>query len=264
MATIAEVARILDVDRESAKRWATDFAEHLSLTANPRKGRERRFTEADLRVLALIAEHYEMDEEADDIHYALNSGYQHEERFVEFARLHSPLFQELPDEIDETWQHGVLIGGMACRELPQVARAYKLAADELVKQALASQEPHELDYPILFLYRHTVELFLKAALASPPEHHDLGRLIQLLEAECGNKLAGWIKDRLWDFHKIDCMSDMFRYAEPPADGELWIDFHQLQTVIDKLVQAFEQYMNQRQEEAQTTKRRNDNVLEPHE
>lgn len=245
MATIAEVARILDVDRESVKRWATDFAEYLSLTANPKVGEERRYTEADLRVLAVIAEHYEMDDQADDIHYALNSGYQHEDRFVQFARLHSPLFQEVPEEIDETWQHGVVIGGMAYRELPQVARAYKLAADELVKQALASQEPHELDYPILFLYRHTVELYLKAALASPPEHHDLGRLIQLLEAECGNKLAGWIKDRLWDFHKIDCMSDVFRYASLPSFNELWVDLHQAKSVMDRLVEAFESFIASR-------------------
>lgn len=248
MATISEVAHLLNVDRDSVKRWSTKFAEHLSLTAHPKKDQERHFTEADLRVLAVIAEECEMDGEADDIHYALNSGRQYDERFLEFARLHSPLFQDVPEEIDESWQHGVLIGGMACRHLPQVARAYKLAADELVKQALTNYEPHELDYPILFLYRHTIELYLKVALTNPPEHHDLSRLIQLLEVECGKTLAGWVKDRLWDFHKIDHMSDMFRYAEPPADGELWIDFHQLQMVIDKLVQAFEEYVAQKREE----------------
>ena len=47
--------------------------------------------------------------------------------------------------MDETWRHGTLIGGMACRELRQVARAYKLAADELLKQALEKYEPHELE-----------------------------------------------------------------------------------------------------------------------
>jgi DNA-binding transcriptional MerR regulator len=253
MATIAEVARLLDVDRDSVRRWATEFAEHLSLTANPKKGQERQFTEADLRVLAVIAEHFEMENDASDIHYALNSGSQYEEPFLEFARIHTPLFQEVPEEIDETWQHGVLIGGMACRDLPQVAAAYKLAADELVKRALASQEPHELDYPILFLYRHTVELYLKAALTTAPEHHDLSRLIQLFEAECGNTIADWIKDRLWDFHKIDHMSALFRYAEPPSNVELWIDFHQLQTVMDKLVQAFEEYMARKTEEERTKK-----------
>ncbi len=42
------------------------------------------------------------------------------------------------------------------------------------------------------------------------------------------------------------MAALFRYADVPADGELWIDFHHLQAVIDKLVQAFEQYIEQKE------------------
>jgi hypothetical protein len=249
MATVSETARFLGVERDKVKKWAKEFAEHLSLTAQPAKGQERHFSEADLPVLAVIAEHLELGNEADDVHYALNSGQQYAEPLLEMARLHSPLFQEPSDEIDETWQHGTLIGGMACRDLPQVARAYKLAADELLKQALSKYEPHELDYPVLFLYRHTVEVYLKAALDNPPGHHDLSRLIQLLEAESGKKIAGWVRDRLWDFHKIDNMAALFRYADPPADGELWIDLHQLRAVIDKLVQAIEQFMEQKRQTA---------------
>jgi hypothetical protein len=193
MATVSELARLLGVGRDTVKWWAKEYAEYLSLTARPAKGQERQFSEADLRVLAVIAEQTKMiderDGEADDVHDALNSGRQYDERFLELGRLHSPLFQDPSDDIDETWRHGVLIGGMARRNLRQVARAYKLAADELLKQALSYFEPHELDYPVLFLYRHTVELYLKAALEKPPLHHDLSSLIQLLEAEAGKKLA---------------------------------------------------------------------------
>jgi len=242
MATVSEVAEFLGVNRDKVKRWTKEFAEYLSLTAQSAKGKERQFGEADLRVLAVVAEHLELGNDADDVHFALNSEQQYSEPLVELARLHSPLFQDPSDEMDETWQHGTLIGGMACHDLPQVARAYKLAADELLKLALSKYEPHELDYPILFLYRHTVEVYLKAALDQPPEHHDLSRLIQLLEAEGEKKIAGWVKDRLWDFHKIDNMASLFRYADPPDDGERWIDFHQLHVVIDKLVQAFEKYI----------------------
>lgn len=242
MATVSEVARLICVEPGKVKRWATEFAEYLSLTARLGKGKERQFSEADLRVLAVIANHLESGNDSDDVHYALNTGEQYAEPLLEMAELHSPLFQDPSEEMDETWRHGTLIGGMACRDLSQVARAYKLAADELLKQALAKYEPHELDYPVLFLYRHTVEVYVKAALDNPPEHHDLSRLIQLLEAESGKKIAGWVKDRLWDFHRIDKMAALFRYADPPADGELWIDFHQLQAVIDKSVQAIEQYM----------------------
>ena len=242
MATVSEVARFVGVERDKVKAWAKEFAEYLSLTAQPAKGQERQFSEADLRVLAVVANHLEMGNDSDDVHYALNTGEQYAESLLEMAELYTPLFQDPSDEMDETWQHGTLIGGMACRELSQVARAYKLAADELLKQATSKYEPHELDYPVLFLYRHTVEVYLKAALDNAPEHHDLSRLIQLLETESGKEIAGWVKDRLWDFHKIDKMAALFRYADPPEDGELWIDFHQLQAVIDKIVQAIEQYM----------------------
>lgn len=248
MATVSEVARLLGVEPGKVKRWAKQFAEYMSLTARPAKGRERQFTEADLRVLAVVAEHLEFGNDEGDVHYALNSGAQYAEPLLELARLNSPLFQEPSEEMDETWRHGSLIGGMACRDLPQVARAYKLAADELLKQALEKYEPHELDYPVLFLYRHTVEVYLKAALDNPPEHHDLSRLIQLLEAESGKKIAPWVKERLWDFHRIDNMAALFRYADPPADGELWIDFYHLQAVIDKLAQAIEEYMATRTRE----------------
>ena len=109
-------------------------------------------------MLAVVAEHLELGNDEDDVHYALKSGERYAEPLIELARLNSPIFQDPSDEMDETWQHDVLIGGMACGDLLQVARAYKLAADELVRQALSKYEPHELDYPILFLYRHTVEI----------------------------------------------------------------------------------------------------------
>jgi len=245
MATISDVARLLAVDRDTVKKWTTEFAEHLSLTANPSKGKERQFGEADLRVLALVADFWEDDPDLENIHAMLNSGDFNEEHFAEFARLQTPLFQEMPDEIDDTWQHGVVIGGMASRNLPQVARAYKTAADELLKQALSQYEPHEIDYPIFFLYRHTIEIYLKAMLTTPPETHDLGRLIELLEQQAGRKIALWVKDRLWDFQRMDRHSDVFRYADPPPDGELWVDFHHLKAVMDRLVEAFEERITRR-------------------
>ena len=55
MATVSEVARIIGVESGKVKRWAKDFAEYLSLPDHPGKGRERQFTESDLRVLAVVA-----------------------------------------------------------------------------------------------------------------------------------------------------------------------------------------------------------------
>lgn len=243
MATISEVAQHLGVDRDTVKTWATEFAEHLSLTANPPKGKERQFGEADLRVLALVSDFWEDDPDLQNIHAMLNSGNFNEDRFAEFACLRTPVFQEVPEEIDEDWRNGVLIGGMAERSLPQVAKAYKTAADKLLKQALSKFEPHEVDYPIFFMYRHCIEVYLKAILASPPRTHDLGRLILLLEQQFKTTIAAWVKDRLWEFQRLDQQSDLFRYADLPADGELWIDFNHLKLVIDRLTEAFEEQLS---------------------
>ncbi len=238
MPTLIEVARCLRVDRSELRVWTTTFSEHLSPEAVSAAGEEPQYNEADLRVLAFVAEQIEAGAEPEEIADLLQGEGSSEARFVEFARLHTPLFRDVPDEIDEMWGHGSLIGGMAARQLAQVARSYKAAADELAGRALASQEPHELDYPVLFLYRHAIELYLKALLSDRPRTHNLGRLIDLLEGQYGGKLDGWIADHLRDFHEIDRKSDMFRYADSPSGGELWVDFHQLRAVLDRLVEVF--------------------------
>lgn len=245
MATLAEVAKLLEVGRDDVKRWAVEFAEHLDPPANPTKGRERQFGEADLRVLALVAEEESLGQEAEDIHYSLNTEAQFAERFVEFAALNTPLFQEPPEEMDETWQHGVLIGGMAHRDWAAVARAYKAAGDALVETALKDWDVTDLAYPVIFNYRQAVELYLKGLLDAKPGHHDLGELVRLVEQQYKGKLPGWMKDRILDLHAIDRKSDMFRYAEPEAPGELWVDLHQLRMVMDRLVAAFDPVLARR-------------------
>lgn len=242
MITITKVAQLCGVDRDTVKTWTKEFSEHFSLTANPPSGSKRQFNEADLRVCALLSEYWEDEPDLENIHAMLNSGDYLNERYLEFGRTHTNVFQDVPDEIDETWQHGTLIGGMAMRDLPHVAKAYKAAADELLALALSKYEPHELDYPIMFLYRHSLELYLKALLHTPPGNHDLLALVGLLEKQFGSNVAPWIANRIRDFHAIDQMSAMFRYADGPSSSELWVDFHQLKHVMDKLVAAFEEQL----------------------
>jgi len=203
MATLTDVARSLGVDPSKVWEWATAFSDHLSPDAVSAADDKPQYNEADLRVLAFVAEQVGAGAETEEIADMLHGEGQFEDRFVEFVRLKIPLFRDVPDEIDETWGHGTLIGGMAARHHAQVARSYKVAADELAGLALSSHEPHELDYPVLFL------------------------------------LDGWIAHRLRDFHEIDRRSDMFRYAESPSGGELWVAFHQLRAALDRLVEAFE-------------------------
>lgn len=252
MRTIGDVSRLLGVDRDKIKAWLREFSEHFSETARPRTGAKRLFTEGDTRALALINEYREEEPDLANIHAMLNSGEQHSERIVEFVRHNTPVFQEVPDDIDETWTHGVLLSSMYVRPMIEVARSYKYAADELVKEALSFQEPHLLDYPIFFTYRHTLELYLKLVLDDQQQAkgigHDLGRLIRAVETKLGAESSEWVRTRLHEFNEIDPTSDLFRYANRAPKHrqhvETWVDLCQLKSVMDRLCDLFETHISQ--------------------
>lgn len=251
MRTLGDMARLLSAGRDRIKSWVEDFGDNLSEHASPLPGKTRRFTELDARVLALINQYWD-DEEPDlePIRAALARGEQHSEGIVEFVHSNTPIFQETPDDIDETWTHGVILSSTWVRPMVEVARSYKYAADELVKEALSFGEPHLLDYPIVFNYRHAIELYLKLILNDPQKardvEHNLGRLIEAVEAKIGKDMNEWTRSRLNEFHHIDPYSDRFRYADRAPQhqtlDEVWIDFRQLKSVMDRLCDMFEAHI----------------------
>ena len=250
MRTIGDASRLIGVDRDTIKGWLKEFSEHFSESARPRSGATRLFTDDDTLTLALISEYWEDDPDLENIHAMLNNGDQQSEHYIECVRLNTPIFQEVPDNLDEPWTHGVLLSSMYVRPMIEVARSYKYAADELVREALSFQEPHHLDYPIFFTYRHTLELYLKLVLDDPQQAkdigHDLGRLIRAVEEKLGGKTSEWTRSRLHEFNEIDPTSDLFRYADRAPEHrkhvEVWVDLCLLKSVMDRLCEAFESHI----------------------
>jgi hypothetical protein len=240
MRTVSEVAHLFDVDRDVVKKWCHEFAEHLSEEATPPKGEPRRFTEADVRALSLVWYYWEDDPDYENIHACLNSGDQDDEQFLEFAELNTPIFQEPPDDLDED-SYGALIGGMATHDMVRTARSFKCVLEELFRSASSRHEPHELAYPVFYTCRHVLELYLKVLMGEAYEKtHRLDDLAKAVEKKYGASLPPWMKDRILDFHRIDPNSDLFRFADKKQKGgELWIDFAQLRTVMDKMCEAFD-------------------------
>jgi hypothetical protein len=80
-----------------------------------------------------------------------------------------PIFAEVPDEVDKSYP-GILVGGMAReRSLESLAAAYWRAGDRLTDVARDSAVPYDYAYPIFYLYRHSLELYLKAMPRGPDE-----------------------------------------------------------------------------------------------
>ena len=82
--SVADTARILGVDGEQMKAWAWTFKDHLSGRANPGKGRPRKFTDSDVLALIYVCQYRDL------------------------LDAHTPILQEPPDDLDETWRHGIL------------------------------------------------------------------------------------------------------------------------------------------------------------
>jgi DNA-binding transcriptional MerR regulator len=84
MYTASDLSKALGISRETVRQWSRQFADFLSATANPKEGNERRFTEADLRVIALIYATKQEGKTFADAKVALASGERAE--FPEAAR----------------------------------------------------------------------------------------------------------------------------------------------------------------------------------
>ncbi len=242
---VAYISQLFQVDKNTVKKWNYLFSEFLSQSANPPKGQQRAYTPTDIRVFALVCDYRdwaesEEDKDYSDIYYALNSGLQHDERYIKTSYFNTPLFQDIPSEIDETWKHGVLVGGMGPRDKIDFARGYRLAGDVLVDHALKSGEPYELMYPIFYNYRHALELYLKVLVQSEERDHNLSNLVCELTKKYNAPLSPWSQKLVDQFHEMDKKSTTFRYGEDelPSD-ETWVNFDQLKMLVNALFNQIE-------------------------
>lgn len=159
-----------------------------------------------------------------------------------FARV----FQDVPDEIDETWTDGVLVGGMASApDDVELASAYAEAAAQLMGPALDSGQAWLLSYPIFYLYRHALELYLKAAVRPSRLDHELRPLLdafdELLRELLHSAIRVHLKADLLVFATVDPDAQGFRYSHTTKGkprllpGEFWVPLRQLRRFADEVL-----------------------------
>jgi hypothetical protein len=133
-----------------------------------------------------------------------------------------PLYKD-PDESLEredewSWPKGFLIGGWASYSHREVAQQYFDAASILVRAIERNEwEDFRLALPVLCLYRHYLELMLKAVLDNPPRTHDIAQLTTEVEAAVqsrfGQPLPAPVKSWLMELATRDPRSTAYRYGE---------------------------------------------------
>ena len=240
---VSATARILGVDVQQVKTWAWLFKEHLNPKANPPKGSPRCFTDSDVLALIHVGKLWKNDPDVEAISIGLNSGDHHHDEYRHLLYRHAPLLQEPPAELDETWRHGILLNGGGVDQYLELARNYKQSAETLLESALKSGEPLDWGYPVLFAYRHTLELYLKIIGEIQERTHSLEDCVRLVEKRHGKKIASPIREWIIELDKIDPYGTAFRYSDDQAKtltyAEYWVDFLQLKYALDLIFQKLD-------------------------
>jgi hypothetical protein len=143
-----------------------------------------------------------------------------------------PLFKEPSDDLEreDEWGEpkGFLVGGWGFYPLRVLAQQYFDAASILVRAVERNQwEDYKLAFPVLYLYRHFLELMLKAVLEDPPRTHDIERLTSEVEAEVqahfGQPIPAVVKTWLYEFATRDRASTAYRYGEVfEPESKSWV------------------------------------------
>ena len=166
-----------------------------------------------------------------------------------------PLFSDISEkhQRDDAFSgpYGFVVGGMCLPTNLEMAEQYLLAANVLADTILRQeQEDYRLANPVLFLYRHSLELILKALLPGAYTHHKLSALgadfIAYVREHYQQDVPKWITASLDELAALDPNSMAFRYGEEkyggskqlsPVPGETYVDVGQLRKSINELFAA---------------------------
>lgn len=251
--SISEVAKLIKVERELIKTWAFQFAEYLNPMANPDKGTPRQFILSDVSILAYVSYYWEENPDIESIKYGLNANEHEKYPFNEIVLEAIPFFMEPPDELNETWRHGSLRGTFGNYiDRFSLAEEYKLAGDLLVQASIENEIVYDVLAPIVYNYRHSTELYLKAILKMDggQNSHNLNNLFRQLKNFLKTKFNAetplWFDNLILSFHQFDPGGTSFRYEGPDPfgkEGELWVDIRQLKKLMDWLSESFRKIKN---------------------
>lgn len=252
--TISEIAHILGVDRQQIKNWSFLFSEYLSFLANPPKGSVRIYNLEDMRIFAYIFTYSEESTDIENIKCGLNAKEYYSNPLIDNLIIeHTPLFRNITDEeLDNGWCPGVLIGGLIqLEDIFELAESYRIAGDKLIVQALAEEIGYELICPIIYMYRHSTELYLKSVLGKNKkiEHHDLEKLYNrfkmFIKKEFEEVPPAWFEDIIMVFHDFDSNGTTFRYGEEIKKEEIIVNLQHVKTKMNQLARVFQRINSHR-------------------
>lgn len=174
---------------------------------------------------------------------------------IDHEALHGKLFVEPTEDIQRSDPFsgplGFLLAGMGPPTKLELSQQYFEAANTLIEVIKRHEcEDYKLVYPVLYLYRHALELILKYVMRSNANEHRLNILsdhfVEFIKQRSNEEVPTWITARLKEIARVDPNSMAFRYAEDKYDGakkcsavddNIYISVTQLQKAMSALYSA---------------------------
>lgn len=239
---VAEAAKIVGVGKEQIKGWSRLFREYLNKDASPAQGQERQYDDKDILILLYVGYYWEDHPDIESIKIGLSQENYYEEAFIHELYRHTPLLQDEIPEVDEPYRYGLMMSPGVYSEPLEIARSYRSAAELLWQNAMDSGQPRSECYPMLFAYRHTLELYLKI-LGCVEEHtHNLLKCMEILEKYHQTKIPAKLKEWIETLHRMDPAGTAHRYAQSSTnfcmDGN-WLDLKHFKFAMDTLFNALD-------------------------
>jgi hypothetical protein len=136
-----------------------------------------------------------------------------------------------------------MLNGGSVNQCLELARNYRRSAEALLDSAIEDGDPREWGYPVLYAYRHALELYLKVIGEIGERTHSLKDCVLLVEKRLREKIPPRFRQWIIEFDEIDPNGTAFRYADDASGtlkyAEFWIDFAQLKYAMGHVFKALD-------------------------
>jgi hypothetical protein len=240
----AEAKRILKSDKKFILDSIYHFSDFFSVKAKVKGTLEKRFDLSDIRVLSYVSLYWEEEPDFENIIYGLNSNGHYEDNINEFIDGITPIFLEPNDFNVAIIGESILINSLAdYSDKILLAKSYKRSADELIKLAIDSNERADFLCPVIFCYRHSIELFIKSIIIGKEiRSHNLKKLYTIFEKLISEKfnqqVPDWFKNTILAINDFDPESTTFRYGEKIETEEYLLDLNSLKIKMNLIEKSF--------------------------
>lgn len=135
--------------------------------------------------------------------------------------------------------NGACIGGFVdLQSLNYIAYSYLITGEKLIDFTNKNKDiAYEYAYPIIFIYRHALEIKLKTISVHYKKDHSFGKLLPDLLSLVGSFMSDELKkklsQRINEFILLDNESTRFRYGSEPKD-EYLIDLDKMGKVVKEI------------------------------